>query len=204
MTKAKNHNEGKPRWSLLLRDMDLGMNELLKAREFGAQKYDRMNWAESIGEPCQDDFLEATLDSATRHIAALHGGELIDKESGCTHAALACLRMLIFAHYHAEAVTDPDAELVRGVRVKPGVEISFEEAWRNIEDAPDPMPEHYPDVGAWWNIEPGMNVLFEETDRGRRYELRYRDGSTNVSTFNELAPRLGSDVVAFRWLGSKK
>ena len=98
-SKAQNHNQGKPRWSRLLKDFGPELEEVLKVRSYGEQKYARMNWAESLGEECHEEFVEDTLDSLLRHVLAAQKGYKKDEESGCYHLAHAALRAMIALRY---------------------------------------------------------------------------------------------------------
>lgn len=99
-----NYNEGKPRPSLVLSDMPKAFNELLRVREMGAQKYDRLNWAESIGEPEEKEWLEYNLDSIYRHLISLEDGPL-DNESKCHHLAHVAIRaMMGLEYYYADKI----------------------------------------------------------------------------------------------------
>jgi len=95
---SQNHNEGKPRLSLVTQDMRHAIEEMAKVREMGAIKYDRMNWAESIGQPEEKQFLEDNLDSIYRHLAALDDG-LLDDESKCHHMAHIAVRCCFSIEY---------------------------------------------------------------------------------------------------------
>ena len=94
--KALNYNEGKPRPSLILKDMAFAFNECLKVREMGAIKYDRMNFIQSKGTEHEDEFLAENLDSMLRH--SLEDGD-IDKESKCYHMAHIAVRALFALSY---------------------------------------------------------------------------------------------------------
>jgi len=93
-----NHNEGKPRLSLVTQDMRHAIEEMASVREMGCEKYDRMNWAESIGQEDEKQFLEDNLDSIYRHLAALDDG-LLDEESGCYHMAHIAVRACFALEY---------------------------------------------------------------------------------------------------------
>ena len=84
---AKNYNEGKHRPSLVLKDMPNAFREFVQVREKGAVKYDRMNFAESIGTEDAPRFLDENMDSIFRHLIAYMGGQTHDKETGCHHMA---------------------------------------------------------------------------------------------------------------------
>ena len=74
--------------------------DILKAREYGVNKYARMNWAESIGTDDHYNFYQANRRSIYRHLVASHQEE-IDEESGCKHLAMVALRCLIAIEYDA-------------------------------------------------------------------------------------------------------
>ena len=84
---SQNYNEGKPRPSLILKDMPNYFNELVKVREMGCIKYSRNNWAESIGTEEHESFLADNMDSILRHVISMAQGETHDPESGLSHAA---------------------------------------------------------------------------------------------------------------------
>lgn len=84
---AKNHNLGKHRPSLVLKDMNNAFHELVKVREGGSIKYDRLNFLESKGTDDAARFLEENADSIARHVMAWLSGETLDPESGCHHMA---------------------------------------------------------------------------------------------------------------------
>lgn len=77
-----NHNEGKPRPSLVLVDTPNALAEEIKVSELGAKEYGRDNW-KAGGE----EFLADNLDSILRHILAYSQGQIIDPKSGCHHLA---------------------------------------------------------------------------------------------------------------------
>jgi hypothetical protein len=97
--KSLNHNEGKPRPSLILKDMQKSFYDLVNVRESSTNKYDRLNWSLSIGEPDAQAFLDDNLDSIQRHILEYMAGDEIDKESGCKHMAMAALRCMFALEY---------------------------------------------------------------------------------------------------------
>jgi hypothetical protein len=96
---SKNFNEGKVKLSLVLKDMKNAVEEMARVRQAGIDKgYDRMNWAESIGQEDEKQFLEDNLDSIYRHLAALDDG-LLDEESGCYHMAHIAVRACFALEY---------------------------------------------------------------------------------------------------------
>ena len=97
--KSLNHNDGKLRPSLVLRDMPYAWEQLLKAREEGARKYARDNWALSKGQPEAKDWLGDNADSVMRHIMAIERGEQTDTESGLSHWAHVACRALMALEY---------------------------------------------------------------------------------------------------------
>ena len=96
--KAINKNEGKLRWSLLLTDFQPELEQVLKARQMGADKYGRDNPFK--GQDKQ--FKEDNLDSIERHLMAIRNAHavglydpVLDDESGLPHLAHIALRALI-------------------------------------------------------------------------------------------------------------
>lgn len=81
---------GKPRWSLLpWRPLAV----VVDVMEYGARKYTPEGWRHVQGGA------QRYLDAATRHLAAVHQGELVDPESGLPHlACAACSCLLALAH----------------------------------------------------------------------------------------------------------
>jgi len=100
--KALNHNEGKIRPSLILKDMQYAFKELLKVRENGCIKYDRFNYLLSKGTEHATEFREDNLDSINRHILDVLSGENIDKESRCYHMAHVAIRAMFELQYLEE------------------------------------------------------------------------------------------------------
>jgi hypothetical protein len=97
--KSLNHNEGKLRPSLILKDMQFAFKEVLKVRENGAEKYDRMNFIKSKGTKHADKFLDENIDSIQRHLLDVLNGESIDKESKCYHMAHIVCRAMFALEY---------------------------------------------------------------------------------------------------------
>lgn len=89
--KAINKNEGKHRWSLLLTDFQPELEQVLKARQMGAEKYGRDN----PFKPQDKQFKEDNLDSIERHLMAIRSDQDLDDESGLSHLAHIALRALI-------------------------------------------------------------------------------------------------------------
>ena len=111
---ALNYNENKPIGpALILVDMPLAWEEFLKARTYGAEKYDRLNWAQSKGKASSVKFLADNTCSFLRHVGHILVGRMWDTEdgtkdgavtpenkcSGCMHAALIMVRMAILIEY---------------------------------------------------------------------------------------------------------
>jgi hypothetical protein len=112
---AKNHNAGKPKWSLLLTDFADELREVLRVREVieASGKYDRMNFAQSQGKPEAKVFLEDNLDSMERHIFDRRKNKHIDHETKCYHMAHLCIRSLIdlsYALHDKQALSDEECE----------------------------------------------------------------------------------------------
>lgn len=91
--------KNKEDWTLLHSDLPEGMDELLKVRTFGCEKYDRMDWAKSKGQECHTEFYKSNLASMMSHLIALARGETHDKDSGCHHASHLALRSLFAIEY---------------------------------------------------------------------------------------------------------
>lgn len=97
--RSLNYGDGnKPNWALLLDDFSTSLNEVLKAREYGANKYSRFNWLASCGTEDHDGFLAKNRASMFRHLLDMKNGD-IDDESGYHHAAMLALRCLIHMEY---------------------------------------------------------------------------------------------------------
>lgn len=97
--KSLNYNEGKPRPSLIISDMNFAFNEALKVRENGAKKYDRMNFIQSKGTDDAENFLGDNFDSIVRHLMAYANGEELDEESKCYHMAHVVIRAMFALEY---------------------------------------------------------------------------------------------------------
>ena len=96
---SENKNEGKVKLSLVLTDLRNAIEEMANVRQAGIDKgYERMNWAESIGQPEEKQFLEDNIDSIYRHLAAIEDG-LLDDESGCYHMAHIAVRACFAIQY---------------------------------------------------------------------------------------------------------
>jgi hypothetical protein len=97
--KALRYNEGKPRYSLI--DFKT-LEPMVRVLEFGEQKYSRDNWKKGLDT-------NEILDSMLRHITALQSGELIDAESGQSHAGhIMCNAM--FLQYMLNQKTNNDTK----------------------------------------------------------------------------------------------
>jgi len=89
-SKAINHNEGKPRPSLVLVDTRKAFDEVVKVAEFGCTKYSRDNW-KAGGEQFQKD----NQDSMLRHLLDYMNGATVDPESKCHPLAHLIRRAMI-------------------------------------------------------------------------------------------------------------
>lgn len=87
--KGEKHDSGKSRVDLLEPEFLIAMGEVLK---HGADKYSINNWQ------VVDDFKSRYKAAALRHLLAYMDGELIDKDSGCEHLAMAATN-LMFLHW---------------------------------------------------------------------------------------------------------
>ncbi len=90
MSESINHNEGKPRPSLVLVDTRKAFDEVVKVAEFGCTKYSRDNW-KSGGEQFQKD----NQDSMMRHLLDYMNGAKKDEESDCHPLAHLIRRAMI-------------------------------------------------------------------------------------------------------------
>lgn len=85
--------------------MNVGWEEIHRARLYGIRKYDADNWKLSIGTKDHDNFLAANKRSIYRHLAAEQSGEAIDEESGLNHLAMVALRCMIAIEYQEQQGT---------------------------------------------------------------------------------------------------
>jgi hypothetical protein len=99
MSKALNFNEGKPRPSLILKDLRFAFHEMLKVREFGCKKYDRLNALLSVGTDDAEEFLDDNFDSVHRHLDSVAEGKHVDAESDCYHWAQIAIRAMFALQY---------------------------------------------------------------------------------------------------------
>ena len=76
INKANKNDEGKPEWSLLLKDFNNELRQVLKVLELGKKKYTRKNWS----QPMKDD--EMFINGLARHYMDYINGEEKDRESG--------------------------------------------------------------------------------------------------------------------------
>jgi IS5 family transposase len=87
---AIRYNEGKTDWNLMHWP---SMEHLIRVLKFGEKKYGRLNYMKG------HDQID-TLNSLTRHIAAMHSGELYDKETGELHAAHGIANCMFWIYNH--------------------------------------------------------------------------------------------------------
>lgn len=94
--KAKKFDQDKPAVDLICPEYILGTAEVLT---FGAKKYGRKNYLESVGDA---DYYGRLYSAVQRHLLAYHAGEELDPESGIPHLfhASAGLAMLIEMGVH--------------------------------------------------------------------------------------------------------
>jgi hypothetical protein len=97
--KSQNHNEGKLRPRLILKDMQRSFLDILKVRENGCKKYSPENWSLSKGTDHHQEFLDENMDSIQRHLLAYMSGDELDDESRCHHLAHAALRCMFALEY---------------------------------------------------------------------------------------------------------
>jgi len=97
---SQNKNNGKPRLSLVLKDFANAIEALARLRENNLKKYDRNNWAESIGTHDEQRFLEENLESIERHVGELWKGNELDPENGDHHATAIMCRVCFMLEYY--------------------------------------------------------------------------------------------------------
>ncbi len=96
MSKALRYNEGKPDHTYLEEEVRDG---IAKVMEYGATKYSRDNWKNSINTESHDQFQHDIVASLLRHAFAVASGDLVDDESGQSHMAhVACNAMMWMAY----------------------------------------------------------------------------------------------------------
>lgn len=82
------HDRGKLRYTLLLQDLPRAVKEVTEVLEFGAKKYQRMNF-EKVESHRYDEAM-------CRHLMAYLSGEITDPESGKHHLShLVCCAMFL-------------------------------------------------------------------------------------------------------------
>lgn len=91
-SKALRYNEGKPQWTLV--DFD-SLEPLVRVLEFGATKYSRDNWKKGLSR-------DSILDSLTRHLVKLIGGEEIDEESKCHHMGHIMANAMFYIYFYGQ------------------------------------------------------------------------------------------------------
>jgi hypothetical protein len=99
MSKSLNFNAGKARPTLILKDLNYAFNQVLAVREYGALKYDRMNFIKSKGTEHESVFLQDNLDSMYRHLDHIAIGNRYDPESGLLNMAHVTCRGLFDLEY---------------------------------------------------------------------------------------------------------
>lgn len=111
---ATRHNAGKADLSLLPR---IACEQEARVWMFGEDKYGRSNWKKLWGE----DTYNVSVASLLRHAFAIADGELVDKESGLSHAAhIRCNAAMILEYQHrvkdsvqdAVSISEDGSELV--------------------------------------------------------------------------------------------
>lgn len=120
MTEGRKDDAGKPRPTLVQRDMANALQQVLQVAEYGARKYAPSNWLQNVPDAAQ-----RYTDAMLRHQQAHLRGEALDPESGLPHMA--------HAAWCALAVLELGTRNV--VRVHPQLSdrAAFEERW--AEDA---------------------------------------------------------------------
>lgn len=108
LQQALKETEGKLRYSLLI---DEFIDEMVRVREFGADKYNDWDWMR--GRPWTD-----YSDAAKRHIRAWLEGETVADDSGLHHLAHAAVGMMFLYWFEARQ---------RGIDDRPGPMGQFHE-----------------------------------------------------------------------------
>lgn len=88
LPKADRFNTNKPKWSII--DFP-SIEPLVKALEYGANKYSRDNWKKGLDE---DEIIDSTL----RHLIKLNQKEDIDEESGVMHEGHIMANMMFLVY----------------------------------------------------------------------------------------------------------
>ena len=99
--KSLDHNEGKPDPTIILSDMAGAFSLVPDVGTFGLKKYNRDNWALSIGKPEEHEFLRQNDVSIIRHMLAILSGEELDDETKLPHHAHIAFRTLIALEYRS-------------------------------------------------------------------------------------------------------
>jgi len=89
--KFTKHDNGKPMVSLVETEFILGVAQVLT---FGAKKYDIDNW-----KNMEEKDLRRIKDSALRHTLAYTSGELLDPETGLSHAYHASCNLMFLDYF---------------------------------------------------------------------------------------------------------
>lgn len=99
MTKSRNFNKGKPKSTLILKDLAYAFQQVLSARQNGVEKYGRDDFIKSRGTEHADDWLEDNLDSIYRHLDSYGAGNRDDDQSGLHHMAHVAVRAMFAIMY---------------------------------------------------------------------------------------------------------
>lgn len=91
--RATRHNSGKPDWNLV--DWQ-ALEPLVQSLKYGENNYGRLNWKKGLDQT-------ETLNSLTRHIFALHRGEIIDPSDGIPHIGKVFANAMFWSHFHQKS-----------------------------------------------------------------------------------------------------
>lgn len=96
---ALRYNEGKPEYSVLLGYFKDSLEEVIRARKYGIEKYENglTNWMMSMGEPEHSQFRNGCVNSAIRHLVEVMNGVDRDALQNNTHHLAFCVLNCLMA-----------------------------------------------------------------------------------------------------------
>lgn len=127
---------GKPRMTLIYRDMAKSLEDVVKVGTFGANKYSDRGW-KSV-----PDAEERYFDALIRHMNKIFSGEIMDPDSGLSHYAHLAWNALAIGQIRydlglTEPINNPNDDTPAA-----GPRMAFEP----VTVPADPYPELHPDV----------------------------------------------------------
>ena len=181
---SQNKNEGKPRLGLVLKDFSNAIEALARLRENNLKKYDRDNWAESIGTPDAKRFLEENLESIQRHVSSMWKGEELDPENCDHHATAIMCRVCFILEYYYRQKEQREIDLA---------------SLQAIESEPDPNnmlasePEVFDDRGVRkFDLWPAKKTIYDWSKIPTEYNWCATDQTGEVYAF-PTRPRRGKE-----------